>query len=345
MTSIEFGVRMPVAGPLANRENIRRAALAAEQMDFDCLWMHDFVVWTEHLDMAHISCGSLEAVEVAKEAGTYRPNFYDSLSTMAFLAGATERIRLGVAVLCLPFRQPVTAAKQVASIDQLSGGRVTLGVGVGAAATTGNKDFEVLGVPREGRYGRTVEYLKAMQEIWHSDAPEFHGKYVDFDPTSLNPKPVQAEMPVWFGGAGPKALEMTGTLGNGWIPGRLAIDQYPGKVAQIQQHAADVGRGDVNFTIASEIYACIGETEQTARADSAKTIEALNSIGGFPQLEAQQAFADHALIGGPQEVVDKVGRMVDVGVTHFEMKFIYRDVNHLLEQLEQFRADVSNKFQ
>lgn len=344
LREIEFGVRLPVAGPLATRDNLRRVATESERLGFDCLWTHDFVVWTEHLDTAHISCGSLEAVDAARDGGTYTPNFFDSLSTVAFVSGMTESIRIGIAVLCLPFRHPVVAAKQIATIDQLSGGRLILGVGVGAAASTGNKDFEVLGIARQGRYRRTIDYLKAMQEIWSSQLPEYHGEFVDFEQTTLNPKPVQSSLPIWLGGAGPKAIEMTGMFGTGWIPGRLAIDQYPAKVAEIREKAIAAGRDEVDFTIASEIYGCIGGTKSAAHAASARTIEALSTVGGFPQLEAQQAFASHALIGGTEEIIDRIGNMVDVGVSHFEIKFIYQNISHLLDQLEQFSSEVCSKF-
>src|SRR3990172_4362821 len=99
MAKAEFGVRLPVAGPLAGPEPIKRVARRAEELGFDALWVHDFIAWTTFQDRTHVSCGSLEAVEAA---GDVPPQFFESITNLAYLAGITERIRLGVAVLCLP---------------------------------------------------------------------------------------------------------------------------------------------------------------------------------------------------------------------------------------------------
>src|SRR3954462_11409817 len=111
MAKVEFGIRLPVAGPLANREAILKTAREAERLGVDALWGHDYIVWTKELDHTHVSCGTLEAVEAAAARPDYRPTFYESLISLAYVAGATERIRIGVAVLCLPFRNPIVTAK------------------------------------------------------------------------------------------------------------------------------------------------------------------------------------------------------------------------------------------
>src|SRR5215813_4594750 len=139
-----FGVRMPCAGALATPDNMREAAQAAERLGFDSLWVHDYIIWTKALDRIHISCGSREAVEAA--GPDYPPVFYESISNLAFLAGVTETIKIGLGVLVLPYRDPGVTAKQLATVDALSKGRLILGVGQGAAKSTQNVDFEVLGI-------------------------------------------------------------------------------------------------------------------------------------------------------------------------------------------------------
>lgn len=105
MTKAEFGVRLPVAGPLATVAAIKTIAHAAEGLGYDTLWVHDFIGWTKYQDRTHVSCGSLDAVQAAGE--DYPPVFFESITNLAFLAGITSTVRLGVAVLCLPFRNPV----------------------------------------------------------------------------------------------------------------------------------------------------------------------------------------------------------------------------------------------
>ena len=94
----EFGVRLPVAGPVATTEDIRRSAVRTEELGFDAVWVHDFIAWTKYQDLHHVSCGSREAVEQADGP----PIFFESLTTLAYLAGITSRIRLCIAGRCLP---------------------------------------------------------------------------------------------------------------------------------------------------------------------------------------------------------------------------------------------------
>ncbi len=340
----EFGIRLPVAGPLADPDHVASAARWADDLGYASVWVHDFIVWTRHLDSVHISVGSAEALEAGQLRPDYAPRFFDSLVSLAYVAALTKRVRVGVAVLCLPFRNPVVTAKQIATLDVLSKGRLILGVGVGAASGTGNRDFEVLGVSRDDKYRRTREYVKAMQTIWTEPTPSFSGRYVSFEPTELDPKPAQKPYPpIWVGGAGAKAIEMIAEFGTGWLPGRLAVDKYPELIAQIHEGARSKGRGSVDFTIGSEIYACIGDSDDAAWEAARRTIEVISGAGGFAQLEAQQAFASHALIGSADTIRRKVERFAQAGVQHFEMKFIYRDMDHLKRQLDLFASGVLAK--
>jgi len=160
---IDFGFRLPVSGPLATPASLRRVAARGEELGFDTLWVHDYIIWTTQLDRTHISCSSWEVIEAAGEDAP--PLFLESLTNLSFVAALTTRARIGVAVLCLPFRNPIVAAKQIANVDVLSEGRLVLGVGVGAQKSTHNVDFEVLGIPRKDKYIRTKEYLRVMQEL------------------------------------------------------------------------------------------------------------------------------------------------------------------------------------
>ena len=140
---MQFGIRLPVSGPLATPDAITRVAVEAERLGYDVVWVNDFIAWTTYQNSTHVSSGSLEAVENAGPDA--EPTYFESLTTLSYVAGVTHAIKLGIAVLCLPFRNPIIAAKQVANVDVLSGGRMILGIGVGAAKSTHNVDFEVLG--------------------------------------------------------------------------------------------------------------------------------------------------------------------------------------------------------
>ncbi len=335
MGKVEFGVRLPVAGPLATPAAVKRTAQRAEQLGFDALWVHDFIAWTTFQDRAHVSCGSVEAVEAANKP----PIFFESLTNLAFLAAVTERIRLGVAVLCLPYRNPVVAAKQVTNIDVLSNGRLILGVGVGAPKSTHNVDFEVLGVSRKTKYEMSRDSLRAMQAIWTMDRPEYLGEFISFPQTEINPKPVQKPFPpLWAGGGSDKAVDFAAEFCTGWIPPWISPDQYPARIEGLKALAREKGRGDVAFDIATEVYVCVEQSSQTAQRNAARTLGVLPE--GFAADATPTAVRDAGLIGSAEEVSEKVGRYIKAGVNHYEMKFIYRTIDHLLEQLELFSREI-----
>lgn len=336
----EFGVRLPVAGPLANVEAVRTVASEGEALGYDALWVHDFIAWTKYQDRTHVSCGSVEAVEAV---GDTQPIFFESLTNLAFLAGITKTIRLGVAVLCLPFRNPIVAAKQVANIDVLSDGRVILGIGVGAAKITHNVDFEVLGVPRDDKYMRTREYFRVMREIWTKDQPSFEGKYIKMPPTEIYPKPVQKpHPPIWVGGGGPKSVDIAATYGTGWIPPWIPPEQYPGRIRELKELARQKGRGEVDFTIATEVYVCTAPSTEEAWRHARRTLGVLPE--GFAEDATPQAIEASGLVGSTDEVREKLATYVDAGVKHYEMKFIYHNVDHLLTQMRLFAEEIMPAF-
>ena len=335
----EFGVRLPVAGPLANTEDIRRSAVRTEELGFEALWVHDFIAWTTFQDQHHVSCGSREAAE---EAGA-PPTFFESLTNLAFLAGITNEIRLGIAVLCLPYRNPIVAAKQVANIDVLSNGRLILGIGTGAPKSTHNVDFEVLGVERKTKYHVTRDYLRAMKAVWTQDNPSYEGEYISFEETEIWPKPVQKPYPpIWTGGHGPTAMDITAEFSTGWIPPWIPPEDYPGRIAALNELAEEKGRGGTEFDIATEVYVSLAETRDEAISSAKKTLDVLTE--GFDHTATQEAILNAGLIGSADDVGEKIARYVDAGVNHYEMKFIYHTVDHLLEQLEQFASGITPAF-
>lgn len=333
----EFGIRLPVAGPLASRDAIVTTARRVEELGYDAVWVHDFIAWTQFQDQHHVSCGSVEAVEAAGPDAP--PLFFESLSNLAFLAGITSRVRLGIAVLCLPYRNPVIAAKQVATIDQLSEGRVILGIGVGAAQTTHNVDFEVLGVSRKTKYSMTRDYLSAMIAIWTQDRPSHEGDFISFPETEIYPKPKQRpHPPIWVGGGGPKSVEIAAEFATGWLPPWISPEAYPERIADLKAAAALKGRAEVEYDIATEVYACIDTSDAVAQRNAARTTGVLPE--GFADDATADAIADAGLIGSPERIAEKLRRYVEAGVKHYEIKFIYRSIPHLLEQLELFAAEV-----
>jgi probable F420-dependent oxidoreductase len=144
-------------------------------------------------------------------------------TAMAFVLGATRRVRVMPSVMVIPYHNPIELAKALATMDYLSEGRVDLGLGVGHAS----HEFEALGVSFQDRGARTDEYIWAMKELWTSNAPEFHGRYIDFDDIVFEPKPAQNPLPIIVGGNTRAALRRAAAYGDGWNPWLITPEQLP----------------------------------------------------------------------------------------------------------------------
>jgi probable F420-dependent oxidoreductase len=160
------------------------------------------------------------------------PRFPEAMTAAAVLAGATQRINVLTYILVLPYRDPVILAKQIATLDWLSGGRIMLGTAAGHM----EREFEVLHVPYSERGARSDEYLRAMKELWTSDHPSFHGRFVQFDDIVFEPKPVQTpHPPLLIGGNSAPAMRRAAALGDGWLPWLVRRPQLAEQLDRIKQ--------------------------------------------------------------------------------------------------------------
>ena len=174
-----------------------------EQRGFESLWLADH---------SHLPAGADTGGRVLPE--DYANNF-DPLLSLPAAAATTSDLRLGTAVLLIPEREPIGLAKQVATLDQLTGGRLILGIGAGWI----REEIENHGIRYSTRYRLLRERVEAMKAIWANDEAHFHGSHVDFDRVVSNPKPIQVpHPPILMGGSGPRALECVVEVADGWIP-------------------------------------------------------------------------------------------------------------------------------
>jgi probable F420-dependent oxidoreductase len=167
----------------------------------------------------------------------------DPLIWLSFVAAATSSIRLATGILILPQRNPVVLAKSVATLDEISGGRVELGVGVGWL----EEEFDALGIPFARRGARTEEYIAAMRALWDTDNAEFHGEFANFANASVNPKPTNGRVPIHIGGHSRIAAERAGRIGDGFFPGKGNIAELADMVHQAAA-AADRDPSSIEIT-------------------------------------------------------------------------------------------------
>jgi probable F420-dependent oxidoreductase len=338
MPKIEFGVRLPVSGPLADIEVIKKIALRAEEIGFDSIWVNDHIVWTKYTHKHHISTGSAEALN-----GMEEPNFFEALTTLAFLAGITRRVKLGVACVVLPCRNPVYLAKQAANIDILSNGRLILGVGLGSRATILANEFSVLNYSLESRTERFEEYVRILKEVWTKPVASFSGKHYRFDNAEIFPKPIQKpHIPIWVGGWSKASMIRALKLAEGWIPGWLTTYEMAKRINEMKELATYYGRKSDELTVAVEKYLCLSRNRDEARAKALNTIK--QSLATYERHVKDLGFAlDVHIVGGIEEVEDKIKRFVEAGVTHFEFKFIYNSLDEFIGMMELFADTVMTR--
>ena len=198
-----------------------RFARAAEDLGFDYLWVSEHIV---------------QIPEVVPFQG---PRFYEAVSAAAVLLGATSRIRLLTYIAVLPYHHPVVYAKQIATVDTLSGGRLTLGLASGHL----RKEFEALGVPFAERGRRSEESLRIMKALWTEERPTYRGEFHRFEDVVFEPKPAQKpHPPIYLGGDAKPIRRRAAHLGDGWIPWLTTPEEAPGCMTYIRDQRAKAGR-------------------------------------------------------------------------------------------------------
>jgi probable F420-dependent oxidoreductase len=238
---MQIGFSAPTAGPLSALDPLVRLCTGAEELGLAYATFSDHVVIPTEISSPY----PYSATGEFTNQGTGERN--EQLIELAFVAARTSKLKLVTSVMVIPHRPAVLAAKQLATIDTLSGGRVILGIGAGWM----KEEFEAIGAPPFAERGKvTDEYVAAFKELWTSQTPRFKGKYVAFDKITFAPKPVQkGGIPIWVGGESGPALRRTAKYGDAWypIPNNPAfpmdsLKRLSGGIARLRQLTAEAGR-------------------------------------------------------------------------------------------------------
>ena len=251
---MKLGVIIPAAGPKTSVENIVATAALATELGYHSLWLTDHVVLAEQVD----------AVYPYRSHGRwdYPPDtpWLDPLLSLAWAGAAAPALKLGTSVLVLPIRNPVLLAKQIASLDYLSGGRVILGVGAGWM----EEEFDVIGEPFATRGARAAEMVELMRRYWSGESVEFQGRhYAATVPARMHPRPVQARVPVVWGGHSDAALRRVARLGDGWHPTQIPLCALERGIARLHRYCDQAGRDPQTLSIIArpgDVYEINDET-------------------------------------------------------------------------------------
>ena len=233
----------------------------AEDAGFESLWGGEHVILPSTIDSKY---PYTDDGKIPAEPDTPIP---DPLIWLAFAAAAAPTLRLGTCILIVPQRNPLVLAKELATLDRLSGGRLELGLGVGWL----REEFDALGVPWERRGARNDEYIDAMRALWSGPHVEFHGDFVDFDPVTCSPRPVQERIPILVGGESEAAISRAVRIADGYFPGEGDADELKALISRLRTAAQEAGRDPDEI----EINAIFG----AQMADPARGVEQMREIG------------------------------------------------------------------
>ena len=280
------GLKVGIALPQSFRDGavdlslVRDYATQAEAAGFDDLW-------------------TMEQI-------TGRHAFLEPVTLLAYLASITQRVRLGTAVLVTNLRNPMQLAKAAGTVDHLSGGRLTLGIGLG----TNTRLYGAFGLPEDRRVARFIEGVKVMKALWTDESARLEGEYWQLGGVPMEPKPVQKpHPPLWFGAHTEAAQRRAIRHGDGWMgAGSTDIEEFFVELDRLRQLLAESGRDASTFPLSKRVYLSVDNDE--AKAKQRMEGQLGDFYGGIAEDRAW------ALYGPPSKCLETLYRMRDAGLTH-----------------------------
>jgi len=304
-STVELAVSIPQTFPgrPVDPGFIRKYLARAEALGFHSVWVVEQILG---------SVPSLEPIEL-----------------LTYAAAVTTRIRLGSAVLLTALRSPVHTAKSLTTLDHLSGGRLIVGVGLGANP----KIYPAYGLAAERRVARFAEGIQVMKRLWTEPRVTFEGEFFKLQNTSMEPKPVQKpHPPLWFGGHHPNALKRTVELGDGFMgAGSLSTAKFGEEVTLLRRLLQEAKRDPAAFPVAKRVYIAVDRDK--ARAGKRLT-EWFGAFYGKPQMAEEVSVS-----GPPQECIEALKQVVAAGARMLMLNPVFDE----LEQLEVFASEIAPK--
>lgn len=293
---LKFGVAIPqiFSGPRTDTAMLHAFLEKAEEFRFHSVWVQEQIL------------------------GRGMPSL-EPVALLSYAAGLTRRLRLGTAVLLTPLRSPVQLAKALATLDQLSDGRLIVGVGLGASTAV----YPAFGISPERRVRRFTEGLQLMKRLWTEERVTFEGEFWKLENASMLPKPVQKpHPPVWFGGGHSNVLRRAVELGDGWMgAGSSSSEGFHERVQQIRALLSQAKRDPATFVISKRVYLAVDSDKGRAR-------ERLR--GWFDGYYGSADLADRvALWGDAKEIIQGLQRIRAAGADHVLLNPVFDEGHHL----------------
>ena len=326
---LQFDVLMPncregmfAPTPYAGPEEIIRATTLAEQLGYDTVWAADFLSRTPDHPPTHGA----------------PPNWYEPLISLSYAAAVTNRIKLGTGVIMAPFREPVVLAKQAATLDQFSGGRLVLGLGLGAFRS----EFEnINGLrPKSNRGHMLDDSLALLQKLLNEDHPDgvsFQSRYNHLTNVSLNPRPRQRPLPLYIPGRTPASLVRVAK----WCHGVMfAAGAVASRIEALKPVLAEYGREITDLDVIAEADLSLADTQEQAQANYWESHHGKT----MTRRRGKEGLLENNWIGTPEFVTEKMAKLVEQGIRHFYVLHTATDhVEASLEQMQRFAEEVMDR--
>ena len=319
---MQIGFNVPTSGPLIEPDSLTRIVTEGEALGFDYVTVSDHIMVPRNLESKYPYTGTGEFPAGASAA------WLEQLATTAYIAALTKKLRFVLSVMVVPHRPAVLTAKLLSTIDYLSKGRLTLGIGVGWC----REEFEAIGAaPFDDRGNVTDEWMAACQELWTADEPKFDGKYVKFDDVVFTPKPVQAPIPIWVGGESAPAIRRTVRYAHGWYPVGTnpqfpmnTVSRFKTQVARFNGFCVKGGRDPAEIALAFRVLSGPG-------------VKARSSIDGEAEM----------FTGTDTDWIGDLKTLQDLGVTAVDVRLFGYGGNQTLQgtidNMHRFREGVLSK--
>jgi probable F420-dependent oxidoreductase len=310
--------------PFCAPQDLIKHAVLCEKLGYDAVFGND------HLTTQHY----------VREIFSEPPNFYEVLITLAMVGQATSKIRLGTSLLVMPMREPVMLAKQVATLDQMTGGRVILAVGLGAY----REEFEAWAgkrFPRAHRGDMLEEGLAAFRTLIEDKVSSFNGKYYSFSGLELAPKPKQKPFALYIGGHNMAAIDRAAKIGRGWLPGWRPFHEIAERIVKLRRRAEGCGRDPGEIEVAPQFSLLIGKTNEAAEQTYMQSglVAHRKSLAYTGRDPAHQVTGN--LVGSPRLIIDKIHALKRMGVDHCSaMAIAVNSQQEYIEQIHWFAEEV-----
>jgi len=306
---IRFGLILPHAGTMSDPDTLIELATRAERNGF-----YAVVESSDHVIVPR----KINATYPYSDTGRYTdfPEDLEQLTTLSFLASKTDKIRLVTGIMVLPYRNPIYAAKALATIDHLSKGRLIVGVGVGWL----KEEFDVLRLQFEERGAMADECIRSFIELWTDENPRFKGKYYEFSDVVFSPKVVQKpHPPIWIGGESKLAIDRAARLGDGWLPLR--------------------GNPKHPLEIADQLKARVTTLKDSARKHKRSPDEI--EVGYLSPTYEQGSSAEGTLfVGDARKIAGDISKLEKLGVSFLGLDFTRGTLTETLELIDEFTTQV-----